>query len=285
MNMTRTRILAVIGAAGIAALALSGCSSSPADSAAAEPARESGQNSADPQPRGVSGEIAAASDGLLQVQDAQSQTAVSYTADTGITREVAAQLSDVAVGVCVTGIGGGESSEALTGVTISEAVDGACASGPGGRGGAGGEMPEGFEPPTGGEAPEGLPEGAEPPEDGGQPADGERPEGMPEGMAPGGPGGFSTGIVTAVDETTITIDAVAMDGETSPQELVVDDATAFTRVAAATSEALATGACVVATGEYDGDRYAATSLAVSEPGEDGCNAGFGGLPGRGADDE
>lgn len=274
MNIPRTQTLAALAALGIAALALTGCSSSQDDAVAAEPAQQSGEAPAEQLPRGVSGEIAAATDGLLQVQDAETQTAVSYTADTAITQEVAAQLSDIVVGVCITGFGGGdESSEALTDVAIAEPVDGECSAGFGGRGGIDGGMPEG------------LPEGAEPPEGFEPPADGEMPEGMPEGRF----GGISSGMVTAVDGTTITIDAVSMGGEASSQDVLVDDATAFTRTAEATSDALTAGACVVAAGEYSGDRYAATSLAVSEAGDDGCNAGFGGFgggfPGRGSGDE
>jgi len=271
MNIARTQTLAALGALGLAALALTGCSASQDDAVAAEPAQQSGEAPAEQLPRGVSGEIAAVTDGLLQVQGAETQTAVSYTADTAITQEVAAQLSDVVVGVCIAGFGGSDdSSGALTGVAITQPVDGECSAGLGGRGGMGGGMPEG------------LPEGAEPPEGFEPPADG----GMPEDPPQGGFGGASRGMVTAVDGTTITIDAVSMGGETSSQDVLVDDATAFTRTAEASSDALAAGACVVATGEYSGDRYAATSLAVSEPGDDGCNAGFGGgFPGRGSGDE
>jgi hypothetical protein len=56
---------------------------------------------------GVSGEIAAISGSTLQVQDSESQTAVSYTDTTTITRTVAAALADVTAGVCVTAFTGG----------------------------------------------------------------------------------------------------------------------------------------------------------------------------------
>lgn len=281
MNIDRTRIFAAVGLLGLASLSLVGCSSG-SDEAAAETTQQEAQapEGAARGPMGVSGTIAVVKDGLLQVQDSESQTAVSYTADTAITQQVEGALADISVGVCIMGMGGGESGEALTTVTITQPVDGECTLGFGGGmpgGGRGGEMPEGFEPPADGEMPE-VPEGFEPP------ADGQMPE-MTEGGA-GGFGGFSSGKVTAVNGSTITIETVSMDGGTGSEDVAVDESTAFLKTEDATSDALVVGACVVAVGEYEGEQYAAASLAVSESGEEGCSAGFGGgFPGRGGNDE
>ncbi|MFV0433605.1 MAG: hypothetical protein ACK5LO_06485 [Leucobacter sp.] len=285
-----TKVFAAIGAFGIVVLALTGCSSGSDSGDAAEAAQQSEQQAPSDQqsrqPMGVSGKITVANDGLLQVQSSDSQTAVSYTDDTAITQQVEGSLADVSVGSCITGIGeggseeSGDSATALTTVKITEAVDGECSLGPGGGMGGrgmGGGAPEGFEPPADGEMPE-PPADGEAPEGFEPPADGEMPEGMPES----GFGGFTSGKVTGVSGSTITVDAVSMDGESSSKEVTVDDSTAFTKTADATSDALAVGMCVVATGEYSGEEYAATSIAVSEAGDDGCDTGFGGgFPGRG----
>ncbi|MFC7765513.1 hypothetical protein [Leucobacter soli] len=108
----------------------------------------------------MSGSIAVVQDGLLQVQDSDSQTAVAYDDDTTITQQVSASLADVATGVCITGVSdvsGGEGSEALTTVMITDAVGGECSPGFGGmRGGAnpGQEgAPDGAAPPRAGRCP------------------------------------------------------------------------------------------------------------------------------------
>lgn len=254
------RALAAIGMLGVASLLLAGCSSASPEAAAetqqqGEPAPEAAERG----PMGVSGKIAVVKDGLLQVQDDDSQTAVTFAGDTAITQQVPATLSDVVAGACITAIGGADGA-ALTSVTITQPVEGECSTGLGSMGGgpgggAGGEAPEGFEPPTDGEMPA-PPDGAE----------------MPEG----GFGGLTSGKVTAVNGSTIGVEAVSLDGGTSTQEVVADDATVFMKTESATSEALVVGACVVAVGEYEGEAYAAVSLAVSEAGDGGCGAGFGG---------
>src|SRR4029077_14440132 len=102
MNILRNPIIGI--AAGV--LLLAGCSAGAATTgtpttAAAARAAPSAAPQQGTGPGGVSGEIVLAQDGLVQVQDTQSQTAVRYTADTTVEQRVAVALSDVTVGSCV----------------------------------------------------------------------------------------------------------------------------------------------------------------------------------------
>lgn len=121
---------------------------------------------------------------------------------------------------------------------------------------------------------------------------------MPDGMVPGG--GLTAGLVTEVSGSTITVestgiptgddDGTAAGGDATTTTVTVDDATAYTTTAATDASAIAVGLCVLAQGEADDSgQVAATSLTLSEPGDDGCTSGFGGgfggMPGRpGAED-
>ncbi|HEV7743223.1 MAG TPA: hypothetical protein VGO65_12480 [Pseudolysinimonas sp.] len=241
------------------ALALAGCAAAIPATTSEGPVQQA-TGGTPPGGRGVSGTIAAASDGLLQVQDANSQTAVSYTSDTTIQSRVAGALSDVTVGSCVTVMTGGTDTTApASTVSVSAAIDGACTVGfgggmPGGGGPGGGTRPTGA--PTGGTAPSGAPT-----------------------HAPGGGfgGGFTNGLVTAVSGDTITIDAVGTDGTTTSTDVKVDATSTYTTTIAADATALVVGQCVSAQGTADDSGgYAATTLTVSEPGDNGCVARFGG---------
>lgn len=204
---------------------------------------------------GTSGEIAAVADALLQVQGDDGQTAVSWDDATTITQTVAAALSDVTTGSCVVATTtGDDDAAAATSVTVAAATDAACTTGFGGGMPAGGPS---------GERPDGAPTDA--------PDDGERPTG-------GGFGAVTAGLVTAVDGSTITVDA---DGTVAT--ITVDDATTYTTTVAADAGALTVGRCVTAQGESDSSgQVAAISLLVSDAGADGCSAGFGGgFGGRG----
>ncbi|UOR02323.1 hypothetical protein MUN77_03090 [Leucobacter allii] len=299
-SRTRFGLILTTGVLGLGALALSGCSASDAtasDDTAGDSAATAQEEAG---PRGVSGEIALVDGDVLQVQDSDSQTAVAFGDDTAITAEVAAALSDVVEGVCVSAVSGSDDSSAATSITITDAVDGSCAGGMGGGfGGAGGGTP-----PEGG--PEAASESGAPAD--GAPADGEMPEmpqdgadgsgEAPEGMPEGGFGGFTGGLVTAVSGSTITVESTAMgmpgadgadgdadtgadaaEAETETVELTVDDATAYTKTVDADSSALVVGACVTAQGEYADEGFVASAIAVSEAGEDGCSTGFGGMGG------
>lgn len=274
-----SRPLIVVLAIG-SALALAGCSAAATTTASTDTSASTTDQAALPGGGGVSGTIAAASDSVLQVQDAESQTAVSYTADTVIQSQVAGTFADVTVGSCVFVMsGGGAASDtataaAATSITVTATVDGECTGGGGfggggfGAGGAGGTPPDGA--PSG--LPTDLPSGV--------------PTDLPDG-AGGGFGGFTTGLVTAVSGTTITVDAIALGDDASTTEstdVTVDDATTYTTTVDADASALVVGQCVAAQGESDDSGgLAATSLTVSTPGDDGCTTrpGAGGPGGFG----
>lgn len=301
---TRSRLLtlpAVTGAVVVLTL-LAACSDEPAQIATADPTADTAQGSdapADgemPGGGGVTGEIAAVTDSVLQVQGDDGQTAVSWDDSTTITQTVAAALSDVTVGSCVVAVGASDDGTAATSVAISAAVDGECTGGFGGSGGSGGfggggEMPGDGEMPD--DMPSGAPDGQAP--DGQAPGDGEQPSGMPtdmpDGAAGGGFGGVTTGLVTAVDGSTITVESTGFgdDAQTTTSTVTVDDSTTYTTTVDADATAIAVGRCVVAQGDSDDSgKVAATSLVLSDAGDDGCSTGFGGrggMPGQGGDDQ
>lgn len=265
MSRSRTRLLAAPASAALLVL-LAACSGGstaatttedPAADASAAPAGQDGGGRAP----GVTGEIAAVSDLLAQVQGDDGQTAVTWDDSTAITQTVAGTLADVTTGVCVTAAAG-EDGAAATSVAVSPATDGECAGGFGGGpgGGAGGERPEGV--PDG--APTDMPEGEMPEMPDGAPTD------LPEG---GGFGSFTAGLVTAVDGSTITVESA--DGTTAT--LTVDDATTYTVTVSADATAVTVGRCVTAQGEADSSgQVAATSLVLSDATDAGCSTGFGG---------
>lgn len=304
--------LVALGAVGLA-FALTACSSSDAatpDDSPSDAAAEADQGAA-PQgaPQGgggrtpgISGEIAAVDGTTAQVQDDESQTAVSWSDDTTVTVTVDGTLADVTVGSCVVTLTGaldgasgdesdatGDTADAAT-VAVSEPVDDECTGSlgggfPGGEFPGGGERPEGAPTDLPSDLPE-LPEGA--------PTD--MPSGAPDGQGGpgdgfGGFGGLTTGLVTAVDGSTITVTTTSPEGETLEESVTVDDATTFTVQRAASGEDVVVGQCVTAQGKSSDDgTFAATSLSISAPGDEGCTSGFpggrGGFPdGRGGQGE
>jgi hypothetical protein len=238
--------------------------------ACAAPTTESPQTSSTQAPEqvlspgggGVSGLIAAASDGVLQVQSPDEQTAVRYTDETTVSSQVAGALGDVSVGSCVTALTPAD-ADAAASVMVTDAVDGECNSGPGG-----GFVTEGGGPGAGG-PPDGAP--TDFPTD--FPTDGTAPDGAPTD-APD-IGAFASGLVTEVSGDTITVDAVDPDGATTATDVTVDAETDFTVTVDADAGALVVGQCVAAQGEADdAGGFSATSLIVSEPGDDGCTPRF-----------
>jgi len=264
--------------------ALAGCASA---TAAPEPSatEQSSDGAQQPQtPSGVSGLIAYAEDGLLQVQGTDEQTAVRYTDDTSITKTVAVEASSITVGSCVMIVTDDDGATA-TSVTVTDAADdGTCSLGMGGGfpgGGGDGGMPSGD-----GQMPSG--DGARP---SGAPTD--MPSGAPDasGDAQGGPGGMGgfgnivSGAVTAVGDGTLTVESTGFgdDAETTSTDVALTADTTITGTVAATAADIATGLCVTAAGEADdAGGYDATSLALSDADENGdCSSGFGGFGGRG----
>jgi hypothetical protein len=275
-SRTRSRSLLVLPAAAAVLTLLVACSDDAAQTA--EPAADQ-QAGEMPGGGGTTGEIAAVSDLLMQVQGDDGQTAVSWDDSTTITQTVAGTLADVTAGVCVVAITGSDDATAATSIAITAATDGECTSGFGGGGFGGGDGS------GDGERPSGMPTG-------GAGEDGEAPSGdMPSGMPTGGTdgagggadfGGMTSGLVTAVDGSTITVETTDQDGTTTSETVTVDDSTTYTTTVDADSSAIAVGLCVTAQGESDDSgQVAATSLALSEAGDEGCSTGFGGQGGFG----
>ncbi|MDR2566388.1 MAG: hypothetical protein LBC97_10120 [Bifidobacteriaceae bacterium] len=318
MKLPLTIRVGRMAALAAAALALTGCGGEAQPSGGAEastggpaetgrPAQEGGgATEANP---GVSGTIAAVTDDLLQVQDSEKQTAVSYSADTVITEQVAGSAADVVVGSCVTAMGQATDPQAgddpadqgddqgtfaAATVAVSPAqADGTCASVGAGRaqGGPGGWSE--------GEMPEGMPEGEMPTDrpSGMGPADpswsGDQGEGG--GRAPGAAmtANIAVGLVTAVDGDAVTVEQSGQlafgggqaEAQSPPAEdqsepvsrsfTITDAEITVTRTADASS--LEVGKCVMARGEVDDSgRVDAESLLVSTPGEQGCASAAGG---------
>ncbi|MFP7762294.1 hypothetical protein [Marisediminicola sp. LYQ85] len=267
-HRTRRRSVAItLAVAGM--LALSSCAAAATSPDGADTSPETLPDSSDR--GGISGEIAAASDGVLQVQDTESQTAVAYTDDTDITATTDGSLDDVTVGSCVTALPAGEPGAERSGddgaddgdtaaadtaafgtIAITAATDGECGFGAGGFGGGfGGDAPEGQEPPEGQESPPGA----------------------------SGVGGPTSGLVTATEAGLITVETTDADGGVASARIGVDDSTAFTVTVSTDASALVVGQCVAAQGESDDSGgLAAVSMTVSDPTENGCSLGTGRAP-------
>ncbi len=253
-----------------AVLALAGCGSSTPSSAStpkatsSAPARQGGfgGGAGGAAGGGTSGQIAAVNGQTLQVQDNSSQTAVTYSSSTTISKTASVALSDVTVGSCVTAVSAPSSSSssasaAATTVAISQPVNGSCSTG---FGRASGARPSG--------APTARPSF--------------RPTNRPSNRPSGGFGGGSftaptTGQVTAVSGTTITVDALDFQTQkTASKTVTVDSSTKYTEEQAATASAITVGECVTARGQADDTgTVAATALTVSDPVNGSCSTGFG----------
>ncbi len=294
MNPRRTtRPLLVLLTAATTALTLAACGGGGSSDAATPTPQSTATQGTEQQPRdaqgqgpggGVSGQVVHVGDQLMQVRDDDGQTAVTWTDDTTVQVTTTADLSAVTVGSCVTATSGGgrvpsdddevatpstDEDPVATTVTVSQPVDGAF--GPGG--GVPTDLPtdmprlEGDAPgdrPT--DLPTDLPGGA--PDEGG---------GASGGMPGGAFGGVTSGAVTAVDGSTITVETIAQDGTTSSATVTVDDSTTFTTTTAGDASALVVGQCATVRGTADDSgKVAATSVVVSSPGDDGCTRGIGG---------
>lgn len=258
----RGRLLVLLSGAAIA-VTLTACAS--AEPPAEQPA-PSTPATGSVAPRGVSGLIAAAQDGQLQVQSTDAQTTVRYTAGTAFSTTVTVDVSTLQVGDCVVAITDG--GELATTITLTEVVDGEC--------GVGGGFPGGGAPPEGGfpegERPEGMPSGA--------PGEGGRPEGFPEGAGPRGFGGATVGSVTALATDSVTIETTDPAGEAASVTLSVTGETIVTTTVDGSAADIAVGRCVTAQGEADSTGgYDATSLTLSDPNDDGQCTGVGGMRG------
>ncbi|MDM7854445.1 hypothetical protein [Cellulomonas alba] len=239
----------------------------------------------------VTGEIAAVTGTVAQVRGTDGQTSVTWTGSTTFERTTTGTLADVKVGACVTAVAVGQgadasssSSGAVTRVTITPAgSDGTCT---GGFGGGRGGFPGGRDGQRPSGAPTDLPGGGQ------RGANGERPTGGPgAGRFPGGFGGFTSGKVTAVSGSTITVDALQLGTggstpTTAPKQVAVDASTTYTTTARSDASAVKVGLCAVARGKADDSgAVTATSITLSDKVDGSCSTGFGGRgfgrPGQG----
>jgi hypothetical protein len=269
MTAFRTSILAAVCGAAL----LAGCSSgtasvnasASADASTGNGGAGSGTGGAAFTPSGVTGEIAYLSEGVAQVQDSSSQTAVRFTAATVFTKEVTLTLADVTVGRCVVATLSDAGTASAISVTDADA-SGQCATGmgagggaaPGGQAGANGSMPSAA--PGGGTPPTAMPGGGTP------------PTAMPGGgtMPSGGP--TSASLVTGT-VATVSADSITVTGTDGAATVVTATAADITGTAPADSSAIVVGMCMTATGESDDvGGYDATAISVFTKGDSGCVA-------------
>jgi hypothetical protein len=293
--------VAALTAGSAAALALlaacGGSAHGSGTTSGAAPSGAAANRAAAPGARGpaASGTIAEIDGNTVQVQNTEGQVAVSVSDRTTYTQTTAATLAAVRVGSCITAISastatgapssGTSGSEPQTfiadAIVVTSAVDGSCTRGFGGAAGPRGSFtaaPSRFRAPS--EAPSEAPSGA--------PAT--RPTGS-AGQLPRTLG--ATGLVTAVDGSTITVKAerralpatpaaspsptATPTMTTSTVTVTVTAATKYTETIAATKAALRVGLCLTADGTTGSDgTVSATRVALSPPAASGgCTAGFG----------
>jgi hypothetical protein len=274
--VNRPTVTALAAGVPVALLLLAGCGggSSTSDSAAAASAPTpstaaspggTGSPGAAGRGRGPAafGQIAAVTGKTLQVQNTQSQTAVTWSASTAFTKTVPATL---AVGDCVTATGRPGTGSALTATSVRVlSAGGNCT--PARKGGPG--------------APDGTPR--------------PRPSGSfspPAGTPRAGGQNFATafGKVTAVSGSTVTVSGRLLTGgrfrgtgtpaatpTAGPVTVTLGSSAAVLRTVKAGGADAKVGLCAVATGKTDSTgAVAATAVALSTKGPNGCTGGFGG---------
>ena len=272
MKSSKYAVLATSVVAGLA-LAVSGCGSSGTPPPAAAPTpgcrrgRPAGGGSADrgggpeqgrrPGGAGGSGKVAAVSGRTAQVQNQSGQVAVTWTAKTTFTQQVATKASALKVGDCVVAMparaaGSGSSKTdadapvAATTVRITAPVNGLVHRRPAARAGGG-------TPPSG--APSGAP-----------PVHRRRRAERSATAAPAGFGFGAFGEVTAVSGSGFTVES-ARPGPTSTSTKVTTTAeTTWTTTSKATAAAVKVGRCVSSMGRADSTgAITAVSMTVSSP--------------------
>lgn len=267
--------LAVVGVA-VAVTACSGSSKASAPPpAVSQPASATGSGSSSGSggggaPPAAFGTAAAVSPGNLEVQNPTTgQTTVTYTTATVFTQTKAVTRSALAVGQCVVALAVGRAAGTASAspaapsspaappsgpvsftaatITISQPVNGSCTTAGFGGGGA-------------------RPSGS--------------PRTFPSGSRPPG-GGFGAaeramGKITALKGSSLTVQADRRSGSTVNDTVTVAVTTAFTETGRATASALRVGECVTAVGPTNSTgAVAATRIAISNPGPNGCTQRFG----------
>ncbi len=268
------RVLSAASVLLAGALALTACSSGAGASSgnaqgATTPRATGGGQGGGNRPPGVSGLIAAVNGTTMQVQTRTDQTAVSWTPTTTFSTLVAAQLTDVTPGACVTVVEppaatpGTASPTPPTNVTaasvqIRPASNGTCAADLGGAG---------------------VP--------GTRTATGTRTAAPTPGAGQGNRGGgFGAviGRVGAVSGSGFTVQETARSGATSaaPVTVTTTATTTYLKDAPATAADVKVGGCATAVGSADSTgAVTATSIALRPAANGACTGGLGGPGGAG----
>lgn len=254
------------------ALTLAGCAGSAESSTTTQPSSASSPTAGDQQGgdasqagrgpgNGTSGLIADVSGSTLQVQGTSGQTAVTYTAKTTFTSEVAGSAADLAAGLCVAGMGTtSDGTVTAARLSLTTATDEGCADGPGAD--RGGERPGGDQGGTPGEPPSGAPTDMP----SGMPTD--RPSGAPDGDA--GEMTNLSGQITKVDGHQVTVKAT----DSTETTFTLSDETSISKTEKTTAKAAKVGVCAMAQGDTDSTgAVAATSVRLSEATDGACTAG------------
>ncbi len=262
----------LLAAAGLAAC---GGSKSASQGAAATPsASRSGSRQGGAAPAAF-GLAAAISGNTVEVQDpATGQVSVTFSARTAFSQTRTVTRAAIAVGSCVSAIAQRAASAASASpapaagpvtsfqagsVSISAAVNGSCAvAGFGGGRASGGGRPSNF--------PSGRPTGA-------------RSSGGGGGIG-NNFGAIANGKVSQLTGDTMLVQVTGRGGQAGSVDTVtLTPSTSYTETAGASSAALKVGECVTATGTADQTgTVAATRIALSTAGPNGCTAGFGRRP-------
>ncbi len=198
------------------------------------------------------GTLVSVSGTKLILSTANGNVDVAFSSSTSISKTSTGSLADIAVGSCVTATGGVDSMGVITAtsVTVSPAVNGACAAAA----------------YTGGN-PGGFPGG--------------RLGASPRARPSGGFGfDFASmrGVVTAVDGATLTVRATTG----SSQTLTVPTTARISTTAGGSTSDLVAGSCVAAIGPRGtSGTVQARSLLIEPAGASGCFTGGGGFGGFG----
>ncbi|MGI8664768.1 MAG: hypothetical protein ACR2N4_01845 [Jatrophihabitans sp.] len=280
----------LLGCALLAVAVLAGCGGSKATGAAAPistgalPASTGAGQLRGAAPAAF-GLAAAISGNSVEVQDPTTgQVTVTFGTSTAFSQTRTVTAAAVSVGACVTAIsqrtgtsaspapsagGGGAArptSFTAASVQISPAVNGSCPVAGFGGGRTGGTRPSGSGLPSGSGQPSTAPTGT-------------RPSGAAGGFG-GGFGGVADGKVSQLSGTTMQVQVAGRNGQAATTDTVtLTSSTTYTETGTATSAALKVGECVTATGKADSTgAVAATRIALSTAGPNGCSSGFGRRP-------
>ncbi|HEY2764957.1 MAG TPA: DUF5666 domain-containing protein [Pseudonocardiaceae bacterium] len=261
-------LVVLVGTAFAAALA--GCGSAASSTTAPPAADPSAAATAPAGPRGASGTVASVADSSIEVQDPRTgQVTVTFTPSTSFTRMVAATAGDLATGECVIAMGtpppgaGQTSTDPSSPITAGTVridpagADGSCAAGgPGGM--------RGRNRPNGAPSPRNRPPGA----------------GTGRGTGAGGArAAAASGKITSVAPSSFVVQNA---GSNATRTVTTTGSTTFSKTVTADHSALAVGQCVTAAGPADDTgAVAASAITISQPGPNGCTAGFGGRRGTG----